>query len=167
MKTDKKTKQVSCGSLLCIAAVCLTAVVVLWCLFSYFQLHRQAALKDQISLSEDGSYYSTEDVSAYLYKYGHLPDNYITKSLAQASGWTGGSLEAIMPGYAIGGDRFHDSYRSDLPLAKATGRYYRECDVNTQGKPDRGLERLIYSNDGLVYYTPDHYQSVILLYGTP
>ena len=75
--------------------------------------------------------------------------------------------ELDLPGYAIGGDRFHDSYRSDLPLPKATGRYYRECDVNTQGKPDRGSERLIYSNDGLVYYTPDHYESIILLYGTP
>lgn len=167
MKMDKKIKQISCSRLLCIAAVCLTAVVVLWCFFSSVQMYRQAALKDQINLAENGSYYSKEDVAAYLYKYGHLPSNYITKSLAQASGWMGGSIESVMPGYAIGGDRFHDSYRSDLPLPKTPGRYYRECDVNTHGKTDRGPERLIYSNDGLVYYTPDHYESILLLYGTP
>ena len=67
----------------------------------------------------------------------------------------------VLPGMSIGGDRF-GNYEGKLPKAK--GRKWTECDLNTVGKRSRGAERLIFSNDGLIYYTPDHYESFELLY---
>lgn len=121
--------------------------------------------KDEESeLPEDGSYTTKEDVSQYLILYGHLPDNFVTKAEAQKAGWSGGSLEKVLPGMCIGGDRFGN--REGL-LPKAKGRSYTECDINTLGKNSRGAERLVFSNDGLIYYTSDHYDSFTLLYGEP
>ena len=54
---------------------------------------------------EDGTYNSAEDVALYLDCYGHLPDNYITKTEARELGWTGGSVEQVAPGCAIGGEQ--------------------------------------------------------------
>ena len=117
---------------------------------------------EDAALSETGSYDSKEDVALYLHLYGHLPDNYITKKEAEALGWTGGSLEPYAPGKCIGGSRF-GNYEGLLPAAD--GRRYAECDIDTLGKPSRGAKRIVYSNDGLVYYTGDHYASFELLYG--
>ena len=116
------------------------------------------------ALDEDGSYTTAEDVCAYLLQYGRLPANFITKKQAQALGWEGGSLEKIAPGKCIGGDYF-GNYEGLLP--KAPGRKWTECDINTLGKRSRGPERLIFSNDGLIYYTGDHYESFQLLAGEP
>ena len=113
-------------------------------------------------IDEDGWYYSADDVSLYLYIYGCLPDNYITKDEAEDLGWTGGSVENYAPGYAIGGDYF-GNYEDLLPKEK--GRTYYECDIDTDGYHSRGSRRIVYSNDGLIYYSPDHYESFILLYG--
>lgn len=113
-------------------------------------------------LREDGSYTSREDVALYIHLYGHLPDNFITKSEAKALGWPGGSLEPYAPGRCIGGDRF-GNYEGLLPDAK--GRKWTECDVDTMGAESRGAKRIIFSNDGLIYYTQDHYKSFELLYG--
>ena len=115
-------------------------------------------------LPEDGSYTTKEDVCAYLIAYGHLPPNFITKNDARAAGWEGGSLEPYCPGKCIGGDRFGN--REGL-LPSAKGRVWTECDINTLGKRSRGAERLVFSNDGLIYYTGDHYESFQLLYGEP
>lgn len=111
---------------------------------------------------ESGIYTSKDDVALYLYTYHHLPDNFITKKEAQALGWPGGSLEPYAPGKCIGGDRFGN--REGL-LPQADGRTYTECDINTLGADSRGAERLVFSNDGLIYYTGDHYESFTLLYG--
>ncbi len=113
-------------------------------------------------LDEDGTYNSKEDVSLYLHLYDHLPSNYITKNEARDLGWTGGSVEVYAPGCAIGGDRFGN--REGL-LPKAEGRTYYECDIDTIGQSSRGAKRIIFSNDGLVYYTEDHYESFTQLYG--
>ncbi len=113
---------------------------------------------------ENGSYTTKEDVCAYLVAYGHLPPNFITKSQARAAGWEGGSLERYCPGKCIGGDRFGNR-EGQLPSAK--GRVWTECDINTLGARSRGAERLVFSNDGLIYYTGDHYESFELLYGEP
>ncbi len=113
-------------------------------------------------LDEAGTYNSAEDVGLYLHLYGHLPDNYITKSEARDLGWTGGSVERYAPGCAIGGDRFGN--REGL-LPSKDGRTYYECDTGTIGEASRGAERIIFSNDGLIYYTEDHYESFTLLYG--
>ncbi len=111
---------------------------------------------------EDGSYTSKDDVALYIYFYGHLPSNFITKKDAQALGWSGGSLEPYAPGMCIGGSRF-GNYEGLLPDAE--GRTYTECDIDTLGADRRGAKRIVFSNDGLIYYTDDHYESFTLLYG--
>lgn len=113
-------------------------------------------------IDEDGWYYSADDVSLYLYTYGCLPDNYITKDEAEDLGWTRGSVEPYAPGYAIGGDIF---YNREGLLPKESGRTYYECDIDTDGYHSRGSRRIVFSNDGLIYYTDDHYESFVLLYG--
>ena len=109
-----------------------------------------------------GWYYSAEDVALYLITYGELPVNFITKEEARDLGWEGGSVQEYLEGAAIGGDKFGN--REGL-LPKADGRQYYECDIDTDGKNSRGAKRIVYSNDGLIYYTEDHYESFILLYG--
>ena len=105
---------------------------------------------------EGGSYYDMENVVLYLYLYGELPPNYITKEEAEALGWSGGSVEKYEAGAAIGGDRFGN--REGL-LPAAQGRKYTECDIDTLGADTRGVKRLVFSNDGLYFYTTDHYES--------
>ena len=116
---------------------------------------------EEAALDEDGSYTTKEDVALYIHTYGHLPPNFITKKEAQAAGWSGGSLDRVLPGMCIGGDYF-GNYEGQLPKAK--GRKWTECDINTLGAKGRGAERIVFSNDGLIYYSSDHYESFELLY---
>lgn len=111
----------------------------------------------------DGTYTSKNDVAAYIHEYSCLPSNFITKKEAQKLGWDSskGNLWDVAPGKSIGGDKF-GNYEGHLPDEK--GRVYYECDVNYTGGY-RGAERIIYSNDGLIYYTNDHYETFELLYG--
>ena len=110
-----------------------------------------------------GEDYDDKDrVALYLHLYGELPPHFITKSEAQKLGWGSGEVEYYRKGAAIGGDRF-GNYEGLLPKKK--GRQYYECDIGTVGKKSRGAQRIIFSNDGLVYYTDDHYESFTLLYG--
>ena len=112
-------------------------------------------------IDEDGVYTSRDDVASYIATYGKLPSNFITKKEAKKLGWSGGSLEDYAPGKCIGGDYF-GNYEGLLP--EETGREYHECDIDTLGKSTRGSKRIIYSNDGYIYYTEDHYESFELLY---
>ena len=114
------------------------------------------------ALDEGGEYTSAEDVALYLHLYAHLPQNFITKKDAQALGWNGGGLDDYADGKCIGGDRF-GNYEGLLP--DTPGREYHECDIDTLHAASRGAKRIVYSNDGLIYYTEDHYESFILLYG--
>ena len=114
------------------------------------------------AIDEDGSFTSKEEVALYIHTYGRLPDNFITKKEAQALGWPGGSLEPYAPGKCIGGSRF-GNYEGLLP--EKEGRTYTECDIDTLGAESRGAKRIVFSNDGLIYYTGDHYESFELLYG--
>lgn len=108
-------------------------------------------------------YRDKESVAAYLYAYNELPPNYLTKNEAEALGWVSskGNLWDVTDHGCIGGDRF-GNYEGLLPTTK--GRKYFECDVDYEGGY-RGSDRIIYSNDGLIYYTGDHYASFTLLYG--
>ena len=117
---------------------------------------------DTAALDEDGTYTGKEDVAAYVHTYGHLPNNFITKKEAEKLGWSGGSLEPYAPGKCIGGSRF-GNYEGILPEKK--GRTYTECDIDTLGASKRGAKRIVFSNDGLIYYTGDHYETFELLYG--
>ena len=100
-------------------------------------------------------------IADYLFEHGELPDNFITKKEAQALGWESGrNLSDFAPGKSIGGDYF-GNYEGILPQGK--GLKYREADCNyTGGK--RGAERIVYSSDGRVYYTKDHYQTFTELF---
>jgi hypothetical protein len=109
-----------------------------------------------------GSYTSKEDVALYIHLYGELPMNFMTKKHAKALGWEGGSLEPVAPGMSIGGDYF-GNYEGLLP----EDREYTECDIDTRGKDSRGAKRIVFSDDGLIYYTEDHYKTFELLYGEP
>lgn len=114
------------------------------------------------TVTEDGVYDSKEEVALYVHLFGHLPSNYITKKEAEKLGWPGGSLEPYAPGKCIGGSRF-GNYEGQLP--EAEGRKWTECDIDTLGAKSRGAKRLVFSNDGLIYYTEDHYEHFELLYG--
>ena len=116
----------------------------------------------EAKIDEDGTYTSKDDVALYIHTYGHLPKNFVTKSEARAKGWEGGSLEDYFPGCSIGGDKFGNR---EGVLPKKNGRTYTECDIDTKGKKSRGAKRIVFSNDGLIYYTDDHYETFTLLYG--
>ena len=115
------------------------------------------------TLDPKGYYTSKEDVSLYLHTFEELPHNYITKKEARDLGWLPhkGNLWDVSDRMSIGGDYFGN--REGL-LPNEKGRQYHEADINYQGGR-RGKERLVYSNDGLIYYTDDHYDSYTQLYG--
>ena len=116
---------------------------------------------ESAAIDENGSYDSKEEVALYIHTYGRLPGNYITKNEAEKLGWTGGSVDKYAPGKCIGGSRF---YNNEKKLPNKSGRKYYECDIDTIGASSRGAKRLIYSNDGYIYYTDDHYETFELLY---
>lgn len=112
-------------------------------------------------IAEDGVYTSKEDVALYIHTYGKLPSNFITKAEAQKLGWSGGGLDGYADGKCIGGDYF-GNYEGNLP--KKDGRKYTECDIDTLHAKSRGAKRIIFSNDGLIFYTEDHYETFEQLY---
>jgi len=119
-------------------------------------------VKWNAKLDEYGEYTSVSDVAAFLRQFGTLPCNFITKADAKELGWTAkkDNLGQVMPGCSIGGDKFQNREKQ-LPTAK--GRTWYECDLNVQdGK--RSDERLVYSSDGLIYYTPDAFKTFIELH---
>lgn len=121
------------------------------------------SVSEQNNITEDGEYSSKDEVALYIHLFEHLPDNYITKSEAKKLGWESskGNLWKVAPGKSIGGDTFGNR-EGNLPEKK--GRKYFECDVDYEGGY-RNEYRLVYSDDGLIYYTEDHYNSFELLYG--
>lgn len=109
-----------------------------------------------IILEENKYYYSKDDVALYIHTYNRLPKNFITKKEARSLGWEGGSVEKFAQGKCIGGDRF---YNNEEILPVKSGRTYTECDIDTLGKNSRGAKRIVFSNDGLIFYTENHYES--------
>lgn len=110
-------------------------------------------------IAEDGSYTSKDDVALYIHTYGKLPSNFITKAEAKKLGWTGGGLDEFAEGKCIGGDKFGNN-EGKLP----DGKKYKECDIDTLGTDSRGTKRIVYSDDGSVYYTDDHYENFEQVY---
>ena len=117
---------------------------------------------DELTVNEDGEYTSKEEVALYIHLYNHLPSNFITKNEAKDLGWDSskGNLHKVAPGKSIGGDKFGN--REGL-LPKKEGRVYYECDIDYK-KGSRNAKRIVFSNDGLIYYTEDHYETYELLY---
>lgn len=120
-------------------------------------LSTAAPANEAADLDREGWYSSKEEVAEYLEIYGQLPSNYITKKEAEALGWNAqeGNLWEVAEGMSIGGDRFGN--REGL-LPDEKGRTWTECDIDYDGGFRNG-KRLVFSNDGLIYYTDDHYAS--------
>lgn len=113
-------------------------------------------------IREDGSYTSRDEVALYLHTYGKLPKNFISKKDAEEQGFRfgEGDFGEAFPGMSVGGSRF-GNYEGQLP--EKSGRRYYECDIDYQGGR-RNAKRIVYSNDGLIFYTDDHYKSFTQLY---
>ena len=126
-------------------------------------VEKEQDVEEEPQVLEDGEYTSKEEVALYIHLYNHLPDNFITKKEAKKLGWDNkaGNLSEVAPGKSIGGDYF-GNYEELLP--EADDRDYYECDIDSDGGY-RGAKRIVFSNDGLIYYTEDHYESFELLYG--
>ena len=126
-------------------------------------LEEENTIEEESAIDQDGHFTSKEDVSLYLDTYGNLPENFITKKEAMALGWESkkGNLWDVTQEKSIGGDSFGNR---EGRLPKEEGRSYFECDIDYQGGY-RGAKRIVYSDDGLIYYTDDHYDTFTLLYG--
>lgn len=149
-----------------LVALLLVAAALLGCLTTAFAASKkQSAAKTETlvvyaadyPVEEDGWYSTMEEVAVYLTLYEKLPGNFISKYDAEDLGWDNrkGNLDKVAPGCSIGGNRF-GNYEGLLPGAK--GRKYTECDINYDGGYRNG-ERIVFSNDGLIFYTSDHYQT--------
>lgn len=148
----------------CLLAVLAAVLVMSGCVMNELSENDvEVSYQSVASVEEDGTYHTKEEVALYLHQYGHLPGNYMTKKEARDLGWDSkkGNLHEVAPGMSIGGSSF-GNYEGQLPGKE--GRRYNECDLDYEGGY-RGAERLIYSNDGLIYYTSDHYKTFELLYG--
>lgn len=131
---------------------------------AYIKSQNEPTVDPVTTIREDGQYNSKEDVSLYLHLYGKLPSNYVTKKEAKKMGWVAskGNLRDVCKGCSIGGDVYYIDHEKVLPLKE--GRDYHECDIDYEGGT-RNAKRLVYSNDGLIFYTDDHYKTFTLLYG--
>ena len=113
----------------------------------------------------EGPIIDPQSIADYLFAHGRLPDNFITKREAQELGWDHNYLSDVAPGKSIGGSRF-GNYEGQLP--EENGRKFFEADCYYTSGP-RNAHRIVYSSDGRVWYTGDHYQTFVELFptGTP
>ena len=111
---------------------------------------------------ESGEYTDKDSVAYYVHTFGHLPSNYISKTKARKAGWvsTKGNLWDVLPGKSIGGSEYYDD---DEQLPYKRGRRWTECDIDYNGG-FRNAKRIVFSDDGLVFYTGDHYKTFEQLY---
>ncbi|MBP5766976.1 MAG: hypothetical protein J6X47_08315 [Clostridia bacterium] len=109
-------------------------------------------------IDENGSYFDRDNVALYIKTYGKLPPNFITKQEARNLGWKSGNVQKYAPGKAIGGDTFQNK---EGILPKTSGVIYKECDIDTNGKKDRGSKRIVFGSDGRIFYTEDHYNTYV------
>ncbi len=127
-------------------------------------LNNEENIQNQVetAIDEDGTYTDPYQVAEFIHTYNKLPPNFITKKAASELGWESekGNLWEVTDKMSIGGDKFGN--REGL-LPKKEDRIYYECDVNYEGGY-RGAERIVFSNDGLIFYTDDHYKSFTQLY---
>ena len=131
-------------------------VMLLMLLFSSAAFAAQIVISaDQYPVTKSGWYSTMEEVAVYLATFDRLPGNYMTKKEAQALGWnaSSGNLWKVASGCSIGGDRY-GNYEGLRPDARS--RKWTECDIDYNGGR-RGPKRIVFSSDGLIYYTADHY----------
>lgn len=85
-----------------------------------------------------------------------LPDYYVDGYQASLSGWKSGKWPSnFIPGKMITAGVYRN-FNKHLPQNK--GRVWYEADINYKfGK--RNSQRIIWSNDGLIFVTYDHYET--------
>ena len=107
---------------------------------------------------------AAQELADYLFEHGELPEIFIRKQAAERLGWDSryNYVSDVAPGISIGGDYF-GNYEERLPVVK--GRKYYEADCFYRGGR-RNAHRIIYSNDGHVWYTGDHYETFVELFPT-
>ena len=140
---------------------CAHRIVTGWFLLAFLvaapSAHAQPGA-DQQALAAFAEKSGLHDISGFietvqsLRASGHLPPRYVTKEQATAHGWHGGGLCSAWPGHEIGGDVFENA-GSALPPGPSI---YHEADLD-ESCNSRGPKRLIFSVDGAIYVTPDHY----------
>lgn len=146
----------------------LMALVMLLLSFAFAEDSLYVLVDDGVAVTEtlmveySMPYSTPEEVALYLHVFVELPPNFLTKDEARALGWVSsdGNLWEVTDQMSIGGDIFGN--REGL-LPEAEERIYYECDVNYFGG-FRGSERVVFSDDGLIYYTNDHYETFTQLY---
>lgn len=96
-------------------------------------------------------------VDKFLKFTGKLPPNYIDKNNARKNGWKSrkGNLDQVLPGRIIGGDIYHNDNKR---LPEKSGRTWYEADLEYE-KGFRSRDRILYSSDGLIFITKDHYET--------
>lgn len=165
MVRKNKSRRINLKKIISLILVVLLSFTLVSCSYLDQILEDDTSIREETieSIGEDEYYTSKEDLALYIHTYGKLPDNFISKKEASKLGWESseGNLWEVTNQMSIGGDRFGNR-EGNLP--KKDGRQYFEADVNYQGGY-RGAERIVYSNDGLIYYTEDHYDTFTLLYG--
>ena len=141
----------------------LLLVLLMLCSWAFGEVlvDGEAAVTEDLLVEYGCDYYDYEEVALYLHAFEELPPNYITKSEARDWVWdSGDDLWDTSYGCCIGGDKFGNREGS---LPEDRNRQYYECDVNYYGG-HRNAYRLVFSNDGLIYYTADHYENFELMY---
>lgn len=137
-------------------------ILLLFSLIACQQFIPQTSSETLINqIIETGYYTSKDDVAMYLKTFNHLPYNYIIKDEAEVLGWDSdkGNLWDVSDKKSIGGDRF---YNREQLLPNENGVLYYECDIDYAGGY-RNAQRIVYANDGNIYYTDDHYATFELL----
>ncbi len=98
-------------------------------------------------------------VDWWLKTFGRLPDYYLTTAEARQLGWKAAraNLSIVAPGKMLAGGIYKNN---DGHLPTKPGRVWYEADINyTFGH--RGKGRVLYSNDGLIFVTYDHYETFV------
>ncbi len=89
---------------------------------------------------------------------GLLPDYYISKKEISRLGWKWGkSPVKFAPGKMVTGGIYSNRNRH---LPHAPGRIWWEADINYYSGR-RNMHRLLWSNDGLLFVTYDHYETFL------
>ena len=153
-----------------VCALMFTLMVVAGCISSAAkkdgggtssQAKPAAGTKVETSVKQDGHYTDKDHVAAYIHEFKKLPSNYITKAEATKLGWKEkGTLDKVAPGKSIGGDHF-GNFEKQVPDKQ--GRSWKECDIDYV-KGNRGAKRIVFSNDGLIYYSDSHYKDFVKMY---
>ncbi len=95
----------------------------------------------------------------WLKTYGKLPSYYVSAEQARSKGWSPkkGNFDKLFPNKMMKRGEYDNK---DGHLPSAPGRIWYEADINYR-HGFRGLPRIVYSNDGLIFVTYDHYATFI------